>query len=171
VATVRVMTDPDDLVRERLPLTIDRETYTPAYLSIVSNALSRGGSLLYMHRFGIGVNDWRVLSALGNHPGATAAEVCAVLGMDKSVASRSVAGLVDRRLVAIERVPGQRRLYLTRAGADVHDQLLPVALERERRLLQGFSAAEVAVLREFLRRMNDNVPAINAPGDDEPDED
>jgi DNA-binding MarR family transcriptional regulator len=157
------MTGPDDLVRERLPLTIDRETYTPAYLSIVSNALSRGGSLVYMHRFGIGVNDWRVLSALGNRPGATAAEVCALLGMDKSVASRSVAGLADRGLLAIERVPGQRRLYLTRQGAEVHDQVLPMALERERRLLEGFSAEEVDVLRGFLRRMNDNVPAINAP--------
>jgi DNA-binding MarR family transcriptional regulator len=158
------MTGPDDLVRERLPLTIDRETYTPAYLSLVANALSRGGSLLYMHRFGVGVNDWRVLSALGNHPGATAAEVCTVLGLDKSVVSRSVAGLVDRALVAIERVPGQRRLYLTRQGAEVHDQLLPMALERERQLLAGFSAGEVAVLRDFLRRMNDNVGAVNAPG-------
>ncbi|SFK70282.1 MarR family winged helix-turn-helix transcriptional regulator [Geodermatophilus ruber] len=145
------------LHREKLPVTIDREAYTPAFLSLVANALSWGGSYLYMRRFGVGVNDWRVLSALGNHPGATAGEVCTVLGLNKSVVSRSVSGMVDRGLVAIERAEGQRRLYLTEEGVALHDQLLPLALERERRMLRGFTDEEIVQLRGFLRRMHDNL--------------
>jgi DNA-binding MarR family transcriptional regulator len=80
-----------------------------------------------------------------------------VLGLNKSVVSRSVAGLTERGLVTIERAEGQRRLYLTAAGVELHDQLLPLALERERRMLRGFSEAELAQLRGFLRRMHDNL--------------
>ncbi|MGY1635997.1 MarR family winged helix-turn-helix transcriptional regulator [Geodermatophilus sp. SYSU D00742] len=150
--------------REKLPVTIDREAYTPAYLSLVSNALSWGSTFQYMRRFGVGVNDWRVVSALGNHPGATAGEVCTVLGLNKSVVSRSVAGLTERGLVTIERADGQRRLYLTADGVALHDQLLPLALERERWMLRGFSDEELGQLRDFLRRMHDNISeAADAP--------
>jgi DNA-binding MarR family transcriptional regulator len=151
-----------ELRRDRLPVTIDRESYTPAYLSVVSNALSWGGSHLYSRHFGVGVNDWRILSALGNHPGATAGELCDVLGLNKSVVSRSVAGLVERGLVGIERDDGTRRHYLTEDGAVLHDQLLPLALERERLLLRDFTPEEVGQLRTFLRRMYLNIPGMNA---------
>jgi DNA-binding MarR family transcriptional regulator len=160
-----------ELQRDRLPVTIDRESYTPAYLSVVSNALSWGGSHLYGRSFGVGVNDWRIISALGNHPGATAGEMCAVLGLNKSVVSRSVAGLVERGLVGIERDDGTRRHYLTEDGVVLHDQLLPLALERERLLLQDFTPDEVDQLRAFLRRMYLNIPAMNgsaAPGRETP---
>ncbi|MGY1823732.1 MarR family winged helix-turn-helix transcriptional regulator [Geodermatophilus sp. SYSU D00079] len=153
--------------REKLPVTIDREAYTPAYLSLVANALSWGSTFQYMRRFGVGVNDWRIVSALGNHPGATAGAVCTVLGLNKSVVSRSVAGLAGRGLVTIERVDGQRRLYLTAEGVALHDQLLPLALERERRMLRGFSEEEVGLLRDFLRRMHDNLSEAAGPGEGE----
>jgi DNA-binding MarR family transcriptional regulator len=151
--------------RERLPVTIDREAYTPAYLALVSNALSWGSTFQYMRRFGVGVNDWRIISALGNHPGATAGEVCTVLGLNKSVVSRSVAGLTERELVTIERADGQRRLYLTADGVALHDELLPLALERERWMLRGFTDEELAQLRGFLRRMHDNLSEVAGPGD------
>ncbi|WP_199506304.1 hypothetical protein [Geodermatophilus sp. TF02-6] len=70
--------DDRGLQRDRFPRTIDRESSTPAYLTLIANAWSSGNSVFYMHRYGIGVNDWRVLSTLANHPGATAVEVCGV---------------------------------------------------------------------------------------------
>jgi DNA-binding MarR family transcriptional regulator len=149
------------LQRTRLPRTIDREAYTPAYLALVSNALSWGGSQLYTRRFGVGVNDWRVISALGNHPGSTAVEVCTVVGLDKSVVSRCVAGLAERGLVGIERTDGHRRLFLTQDGVRLHDELLPLALHREQVLLEGLEASEVEQLKSFLRRMFLNLPRLN----------
>jgi DNA-binding MarR family transcriptional regulator len=43
----------------------------------------------------------------------------------------------------------------------VHDQVIPVALAREERLLAGFTAEEAAQVRAFLARMLENVPAMN----------
>ena len=155
------------LQRDRLPQTIDRESFTPAYLALIGNAWSSGSSVFFMQRYGIGVNDWRVLSALANHPGATAVEVSAVVGLHKSVVSRTVATLSGRGLVGIDLTDGNRRLYLTRAGVDLHDELLPHALRREELLLSGFDAAEVAQLRRFLRRMFLNIPVMNGASDDD----
>src|SRR5919109_5341250 len=139
----------DDLSRERLSWTIDRETYTPAFLALIANALSWRGSALYMRHFGVGINEWKIISALGNHPGAMAAEVSTVLGLNKAVVSRCVRTLSDKGLVAVEVTDGRRGLYLTRAGVELHDRIMPVALEREAVLLSGFSDEEIVQLRRF----------------------
>jgi DNA-binding MarR family transcriptional regulator len=145
--------------RER---SVRREDYVPAYLSLISNALSWGGSRVFLRRFGVGINEWRVLSALVNEPGSTAARIGSVLGLNKSVVSRTIRLLEERRFVVIDTTGGGRTLHLTEAGHALHDQLMDVALQRERLLLSGFSAEEKDRLLDLLRRMYDNVPAMNA---------
>lgn len=146
---------------------VGRDDYVPAYLSLISNALSWGGSRLFLRRFGVGINEWRVLSAIVNLPGCTATQVGEELGLNKSVVSRSLHLLHSRELVTVDATDGRRVLGLTTAGHELHDQLMVIALKREEFLLAGFSPEEKALLLSFLRRMYDNVPAMNAydPGD------
>ncbi|MGK5115652.1 MULTISPECIES: MarR family winged helix-turn-helix transcriptional regulator [unclassified Geodermatophilus] len=148
----------------RRPMTrhIEREHYTPYYLTVIANAISSSASQVYLREFGIGVNDWRVLSHLGLEPGCTAQVISNVLQVDKSVVSRSVRTLVDRGLVGVEATPGFRRLYLTAAGAELHKRMVPVALQRERLLLTGLDDAEVELLLGLLRRVHANLPALTA---------
>jgi DNA-binding MarR family transcriptional regulator len=146
---------------QRLPRTIDRDTYTPALLGLLNNLLVWSGSRVFHHLHGIGTNEWRVVSALGNQPGSTASDLCDVLGMNKSIASKSVNTLLSRGLVAqLDGRRGSRHLYLTDAGAAVHDDLLAVAFERERILHARLSADEVAQLNSLLVRMLDAAPAL-----------
>jgi DNA-binding MarR family transcriptional regulator len=145
-----------------MPRRIDRERYAPYYLTVIANAISSSASQVYLREFGIGVNDWRVVSHLGLEPGCTAQVISNVLRVDKSVVSRSVKTLVDRGLVAVETTPGFRRLYLTARGAQVHKDMVPVALERERLLLAGLADAEVDQLLGLLRRVHANLPALTA---------
>ena len=83
------------LVTERLPDTIERDEYTPALLAMLNNMLiwSRVSHLPHVarHRH----HEWRVLSALGNWPGATPSDMRDILGMDKSMASKSVNVLLE----------------------------------------------------------------------------
>ncbi|NKX52078.1 MarR family transcriptional regulator, partial [Arthrobacter deserti] len=112
-----------------------------------------------------------ILSALSNHPGMQAIEIAELVALDKPVVSRRLRRLAGRGLVGSELEDSRRGLYLTRAGAEVHDAVLPVALEREQRMLAGFSAEERAQLRDFLHRMHANIPLMNAgsaPGGDQP---
>jgi DNA-binding MarR family transcriptional regulator len=162
----------DDAARVRLrrrpiPQRIDREQYAPYHLAVIANVVSSSTSQVYLREFGIGVNDWRVLSHLALEPGCTAQTVSNELGVDKSVVSRSVRTLVDRGLVGVETTPGFRRLYLTDAGVDLHKRVVPVALQRERLLLAGLDDAEVAQLLELLRRVHANLPDL-AAGDRAP---
>lgn len=161
---------PDDVVAravdaglrtERLPRTIDRDTYTPALLGLLNNLLVWGGSRVFHRLHDVGTNEWRIISALANQPGSTASDLCDVLGMNKSIASKSVNTLLGRGLVAqLDGRRGSRHLYLTDEGARVHDDLLPVALEREGILHADLSAAEVAQLNALLVRMLASAPAL-----------
>ena len=133
-ASTEVMTRAGEqgLVAERLPHTIERDDYTPALLQLLSNVLVWGGSRVFHHLHGIGTNEWRIISALGNHPGATSGELCDILGVNKSIASKSVNALLDRELIAQLNGPrGSRHLFLTARGAQVHDDLMPIALTRQ----------------------------------------
>jgi DNA-binding MarR family transcriptional regulator len=142
------------LVTEKLPETIDRDHYTPALLALLSNLLVWGGSRVFHHLHSIGNNEWQVISALGNYPGSTASELCEVLGMNKSIASKSVNVLLNRELIAQLNGPrGSRHLYLTPDGARVHDGLMPVALKREEILHGNLSPEEIDQLNALLVRM------------------
>ncbi|WP_159500465.1 MarR family winged helix-turn-helix transcriptional regulator [Microbacterium sp. 18062] len=142
------------LVVEQLPHTIDRDHYTPALLGLLNNILVWGGSRAFHHLHGVGTNEWRIISALGNHPGATARELCGILGINKSIASKSVNLLLGRELIAqLDGPRGSRHLYLTDAGAVVHDDFMPIAMRRMEILHEPLSPEEIELLDSFLVRM------------------
>jgi DNA-binding MarR family transcriptional regulator len=132
----------------------------------VNNALSSGASSLYLRRFGVGVGEWRVLSMLAVEPGIRAARICAVVALDKGAVSRSL-----KRLVALGCVAGAvdggdpraRRWRLTEAGRALHDRILEVALERERRLIDGADPDDVEAFLRVMRLMRRNVDSLDAP--------
>lgn len=56
----------------------------------------------------------------------------------------------------------RRTVVLTKAGYDLHDQIIQVALERERRLLVDLSKTEVDALVKLLRRLHENLEYVNS---------
>ncbi|MEV7694642.1 helix-turn-helix domain-containing protein [Microbacterium sp. NPDC089189] len=144
------------LSTERLAVTIDRDSYTPALLGLLNNVLVWGGSRVFHHLHGVGTNEWRIISALGNHPGATARELCAILGINKSIASKSVNVLLTRELIAqLDGPRGSRHLYLTASGIEVHDDFMPVAMRRQEILHETLTPAEITQLNALLVKMVD----------------
>ncbi len=141
---------------------IDGANYLPSYLSHLNNRLSSGASQLYRQHFGVGINEWRILSVLSNWPRSSAGTIGETVGMHKTVVSRSLREMEEKALVVIDTSDGQRLIRLTPAGQRLHDRIVLVALERERLLTQGFSTAERKQLLGLLKRMLDNVDAVNA---------
>jgi DNA-binding MarR family transcriptional regulator len=147
---------------------LDLENYVPYYINMISNKLSRGSSRLYIRRFGIGVIEWRILGYLRMKNGGSANEICQTLAIDKAAASRSIQELEKKQLVSVSPVDRrQRALTLTAKGEELHDRILPVALERERILLSSLSATERQTLLSLLRKLRSGVAAVN---EYEPDE-
>ena len=143
------------------PPKLHLEKFLPYRLSVLSNTVSGAIAAAYFLHFGLSIPEWRVMAVLAANPGLSAAEVTARTAMDKVAVSRAVAALIDAvgTLLAAGRlrrttVPADRRrthLALTTAGERVYAQVVPMALEYERRLVAQLSARDRATLERILR--------------------
>lgn len=162
-ASTRFPAGSDDLLTEPLTATIDPENFTPRLIALLSNALVWRESHELRRRFGLGTNDWRVISALAIRPGSSATEVTEFIGVNKAVVSKSVTSLAARELITLVDGPrGSRPLYLTPAGVRMHDEMLPVSTNGQDIILEGMDPAHVAGLNTLLRDMIDKVRVANA---------
>ena len=138
--------------------------YVPGLLTFLANKLATGASQCYRKHFGIGVVEWRMLSMLAVENDISANRICQVIGLDKSAVSRSLQVLEASGYVSSRIDPGDARrntVSLTESGRALHDRVLLVALERERRLLRGLSPEEVDILIELLGRLHGQVAHVN----------
>ncbi len=154
----------DDEARANGPV-LNLPRYFPAAITNLSNKLSRGASALYRKHFGVGIIEWRVMSQLAIEPGVTASRICAVIGLNKAAVSRSVAFMHARGLVRsrASRDGRQQLLALTASGRALHDRIIAIALERERRLLATLTDEERELLLGLLHRVQENLEAVDAP--------
>lgn len=145
---------------------LDLGGYVPGLVTFLANKLSRSASALYRRHFGVGIVEWRVVSMLALEPWIPASRVCQVVGLDKGPVSRSLALLEKRGLVEVrtdEKDSRRRLAALTAAGEALHDRIIAVALERERRLLSCLAPEQRAALVETLNLLHDNLDAVNRP--------
>jgi DNA-binding MarR family transcriptional regulator len=152
-----------DANNETGPTVIDHERYVPFLITVISNSLYRSASPFYQARFGIGVTEWRVLSALAVEPNSTANRVCHIAQLDKAAASRSLKVLEKGGFVAIE--PHQtdarkRKVELKPTGRELHDRILRVALRRQEQMLGGLSREETQSFVALLQRVRANIERL-----------
>ncbi len=141
---------------------IEADHYVPSFLALLNNGMASGASQLYLTHYGIGINEWRILSVLSNTPHCNASHICVTVGMHKAVASRSLREMEAKGLLRIDTSSGQRLMALTPAGQDLHDEVAVIALQREELLLTGLNADQREQLFALLRHMLSNMPAVNA---------
>lgn len=147
---------------------LDLERYVPALITFIGNKLSRSATVLYQRNFGVNVTEWRILSLLAIEPGIPAARICQVIGFDKGPVSRTLAVMQTRGLVTIATDPDDGRSHsitLTPRGRTVHDQVIAVALDRERRLLNCLREDEREQLIKLLLRVHGNLGAVTDGGE------
>jgi DNA-binding MarR family transcriptional regulator len=145
---------PPDAIPTPLPIALDSENFTPRLLHLLSNNLVWRESSAMRLSFGLGTNDWRVISALGARPGMTASDISEFVAMNKAIVSRSVNVLTDRRLIVQMQRPGRSRpLYLTAAGVQMHDAMLPISMRGQEMILSELSPEDVNGLNQLLRRL------------------
>ena len=139
---------------------LELERFLPYRLSVLSNRLSDAIAREYSQRFALGVTEWRVMAVLGRWPGLTASQVAQRTAMDKVAVSRAVARLLERGLVERDTHGDDRRrsvLALSRGGKRIYDDIAPLALDLERRLLSRLDGDERAALDALLDKLGDGV--------------
>lgn len=144
---------------------IDLDNYAPAYLTWIANKLSSGASQAYLAAFDVGIESWRVLVLLAIQGSISAQKACGIIGMDKASMSRCLKAMQARGFIelALDPQDGRARIAtLTPAGRAVHDQIRNIAMERERVFMSVLTVAERKTLLDMLRRLHENLPAVEA---------
>ena len=129
------------------------DNYLPYRLSVASNEVSRLISRAYEDRFGLSVPQWRLICVLAEDGSATPQAMVKRTAMDKVMVSRAAQALSVRHL--IQRTPNaadgrSHHLELTDIGRQLHADVAPLALDYERRVLDGLSRAEIEALKSVL---------------------
>jgi DNA-binding MarR family transcriptional regulator len=143
--------------------TINLERYVPAYLIWIANKLSRGSSQHYLNLFGVGAEVWRCMVLLAIHDTVSAQQVSQIIGMDKASVSRCFKLMSGKKLITLALEPSDGRIRLARLtvhGRHIHDQILGIALAREKELLAVLSASEQETLIQLLKRLHENLPQV-----------
>jgi DNA-binding MarR family transcriptional regulator len=139
-------------------------------ISALSRALAREGAAIYSSKLGLTLPEWRVISALGHAGELSVTDISNRIFMDRGQTSRTVDALLKSGMIRMRPdVKNQRRtlLSLSRDGEALHAAGLPVAQERQERLMEGFSAEEIAVFEGVLDRLLDHYAADNGKGEDQ----
>ncbi|MDM0037226.1 MarR family winged helix-turn-helix transcriptional regulator [Variovorax sp. J22P271] len=151
----------DRSVRAREVINLDN--YAPAYFTWIANKLSSGASQAYLAAFEVGIESWRVLVLLAIEGSISAQKACGIIGMDKASMSRCFKSMQARGFIelALDPQDGRARIAtLTPMGRKMHDQIRDIAIARERAFLSVLTAAERKVLLDLLRRLHENLPAV-----------
>ncbi|MGE0152545.1 MAG: MarR family winged helix-turn-helix transcriptional regulator [Reyranellaceae bacterium] len=132
------------------------EKFLPYRLSVVTQTVSGGLSKIYASRFDLSVPQWRVMAVLGRYEPISANEVCERTVMDKVAVSRAVQAMLRRGLVERTVDARDRRrsaLRLSKRGRAIHNEIVPLALDYERKLISAMTPEERAMLDSILRRL------------------
>jgi len=117
----------------------------------------------HVRRYHLTTQQFWVLVAIHEHPGASLGELAAHLRMDKPTASRVVFTLLKRKLVQVRVDAADRRrthLHLATSGAALGGELQALATSVRAAVVRGLSAAELRALRVSLRKIVANMDRI-----------
>jgi DNA-binding MarR family transcriptional regulator len=150
---------------------IDLERFVPFRLNRLAVEVSRALAREYGERFDIDIPEWRIIATLGDRGRARAQDVALSTRMHKSVVSRAVARLIELGWVARSANARDRReapLSLTAAGCRVYEQLVPIVLDYQERLLGSLSAGERRTLERLLDKLERRLALPCRPERPEP---
>ena len=136
------------------------EDFLPYRLSITSHTVSTNVARIYEKRFGVSIPEWRVIAILGRFPGISAVEVAERTLMDKVAVSRAVTKLIKNGRIDRQFADADRRrsiLNLSEKGRKVHNEIAPLALEFERKLVEDISEEDYERFNSTLEQLLDKA--------------
>ena len=149
------------------PADFELESFLPYRLSLLSNTISEGVATTYREHCDIGVTEWRVIAMLGRFPGLTASELGERTVMDKVSVSRAVKKLEIKGLVEVNPHQQDRRRRLLNLtpdkGIELFNDIVPMVLEYEQKLLSGLNQTELARLSQLIRKLQGAARDLNTP--------
>lgn len=144
-------------VARRAPLPAADLTRLFSYrISVLSKLLAREGGAAYLEAIGLALPQWRVVSTLGHMGELAVTAIAEHTMMDRGQTSRTLDQLIAAGLVRMrpDINDGRRTLFsLSSDGEERYRAGMPVALERQKRLLEDFDPREIEDFSAMLDAM------------------
>jgi DNA-binding MarR family transcriptional regulator len=124
--------------------------FMPYRIAVLARGISASLGKKYRD-LDITIPEWRLIAHLAEVGTCSSGEICARTAMDKAKVNRAVMRLVATGLILASTSSRDRRinvLKLTERGQRIYEQIVPMALDHERSLLEPLSETE---LKEFVR--------------------
>ena len=144
--------------------TLALDLFMPYRLSITSNLVSERIARTYEALFGLTIWEWRVVAVVAETGGIAQQAISQRTRMDKVTVSRAARALVERGLLAKTSKPGDARshlLTLSGAGRNLYAQVVPEALDLERRIFGQLDKAERDQFKATLRRIDEITSSVD----------
>ncbi|WP_291077591.1 MarR family winged helix-turn-helix transcriptional regulator [Hyphomonas sp.] len=130
--------------------------FLPYRLSVLSNTISTRIAALYDREFGLSIWQWRVMAVIGDRPGISATEIGQLTAMDKVAVSRAIAAMIEMGYLErkTSETDGRRsQLFLTPAGREVYEMIVPMALGEEQELSGSLTEEERRELDRLMAKL------------------
>lgn len=139
------------MIREKASAGSATGVVISARLGYLAGRLVATASATYA-RLGVGSLEAKVVELIGDGMTSSGADIAKVLGIDPAAISRTLKTLVERGAV-VRSAEGGVVIALTPRGEVLCRSIRSVSSERMRRLLQGISPSEQALLESYLERV------------------
>jgi DNA-binding MarR family transcriptional regulator len=144
--------------------TLDLLKFMPFRLSRLAAEVSAALADEYSERYRIDVPEWRVIATLGFRATPCSAQfISQRTRTHKSTISRAVTALLERG--AIERVENKEdrrefNLRLTQKGRKLYEELIPLLLRKESKMLSCLSAQERKDFARLLGKIESSLDLV-----------
>lgn len=158
-------TDADTTVERKTAFDLAR--FMPYRLAVLAEEVSATIAQVYVDRFDLNRDQWRILAWLGNDREMQAKELGKLAGLDKMQMSRASARLEEKKLIKIEPDMQDRRgniLQLTKQGRAVYTKIVPLVVAREEYLLAALTRDEIASLDAIIGKLRRQAADLKARG-------
>ncbi len=143
--------------------------FVPFRLNRLAAEVSTKLAEVYTDRFGIDVVEWRILITLAGHSSCSAQFIANCTRTHKSRISRGVSRMIDLELVARAASKGDRRetlLRLTAKGKALHQKIVPVVLEQERKIMECLDENEYQAFKHAMDKLERSLNLVHHLDDD-----
>lgn len=142
---------------------ISLDDFWPYQAVVLADQISRYTLSVVRAEANLNLSQWRVLAAVAEKPGRTAAEVTAITPMDKTIVSRAVSSLIaaklitktsdaaDKRRSSLSATPSGQRIYAKIAAKLNASMISSFGSDKQTDLLNE-------MLKTFSRKMEDIAP-------------
>ena len=145
------------------PSDIKLEDFWPYHAAVLADLVTRHTHSIVKTQADLNISQWRVLAAVADKPGRSAADVTHVTPMDKTIVSRAVSSLIeaglikktrtetDKRRLSLEMTPAGQTAY-EKIAARLNDTLRPALIDANQ------NAQFIDTIKKFSAKMKQIAP-------------